>query len=139
ASGCRTPRCGGLVPDDCRGPARDPWPAPPRGALDAIVDLSDLAAAACPPGRVRDGVAAVTQRLREPVRVAIAGRVSAGKSTLANALLGVPVAPTAAGECTRVVTWYRYGDQDGAAVVLGDGNRLPLALDADRKLPGELP
>lgn len=88
---------------------------------------------------VRDGVAAVAQRLREPLRVAVAGRVSAGKSTLANALLGVPAAPTAAGECTRVVTWYRYGDHDDAAVVLRDGSRMPLDLRADRTLPTDLP
>ena len=51
------------------------------------------------------------RRLDEPLRVAIAGKVKAGKSTLLNALVGEQVAPTDAGECTRVVTWYR----DGAA------------------------
>jgi GTP-binding protein EngB required for normal cell division len=109
------------------------------GVLDVILDLCDGAVAATAPGAVHDGVAAVAQRLREPLRVAIAGRVSAGKSTLANALLGVPVAPTAAGECTRAVTWYRYGDQDSATIVLRDGSRRPLALNADRTLPAELP
>jgi predicted GTPase len=48
-------------------------------------------------------------RLRGPLRVAIAGKVKAGKSTLLNALVGEKVAPTDAGECTRVVTWYRTG------------------------------
>jgi GTPase Era involved in 16S rRNA processing len=109
------------------------------GVVDGIVGLVERAAVACPPGPVRNGVAAVAQRLREPLRVAIAGRVSSGKSTLANALLGVPVAPTAAGECTRVVTLYRYGDQDTAEVILRDGSRQPLALNAERKLPAELP
>ena len=42
-----------------------------------------------------------------PLRVAIAGKVKAGKSTLLNALVGERVAPTDASECTRVVTWYR--------------------------------
>ncbi|MGQ0468116.1 MAG: dynamin family protein [Sporichthyaceae bacterium] len=46
-------------------------------------------------------------RLHGPVRVAIAGKVKAGKSTLLNALVGETVAPTDAGECTRIVTWYR--------------------------------
>ncbi|MET0145814.1 MAG: dynamin family protein [Ilumatobacteraceae bacterium] len=46
-------------------------------------------------------------RLDGPLRVAIAGKVKAGKSTLLNALVGEKVAPTDAGECTRVVTWYR--------------------------------
>ena len=45
----------------------------------------------------------------EPLRVAIAGRVKAGKSTLLNALVGEELAPTDASECTRIVTWYRHG------------------------------
>ena len=49
----------------------------------------------------------MTQRLDEPLRVAIAGRVKAGKSTLLNALVGERLAATDAGECTRIVTWYR--------------------------------
>jgi hypothetical protein len=52
---------------------------------------------------------ALQQRLDEPLRVAIAGRVKAGKSTLLNALVGQELAPTDAGECTRIVTWYRDG------------------------------
>ncbi|MCR2808961.1 MULTISPECIES: dynamin family protein [unclassified Microbacterium] len=48
------------------------------------------------------------RRLREPLRLALAGMVKAGKSTLLNAMLGEQIAPTDAGECTRVVTWYRY-------------------------------
>ena len=47
------------------------------------------------------------KRLDEPLRVAIAGRVKAGKSTLLNALVGERLAATDAGECTRIVTWYR--------------------------------
>ncbi|GAA1879341.1 50S ribosome-binding GTPase [Pseudonocardia ailaonensis] len=46
-------------------------------------------------------------RFEEPLRVAIAGKVKAGKSTLLNALVGEEIAPTDAGECTRVVTWYQ--------------------------------
>ncbi|GAA5145107.1 50S ribosome-binding GTPase [Pseudonocardia eucalypti] len=48
-------------------------------------------------------------RFEEPLRVAIAGKVKAGKSTLLNALVGEAVAPTDAGECTRIVTWYQDG------------------------------
>lgn len=48
-------------------------------------------------------------RLDEPLRLAIAGMVKAGKSTLLNAIIGEEIAPTDAGECTRVVTWYRFG------------------------------
>ncbi len=52
---------------------------------------------------------AVRNRLDEPLRVAVAGRVKSGKSTLLNALVGERLAPTDAGECTRIVTWYRDG------------------------------
>ncbi|HET6212294.1 MAG TPA: dynamin family protein, partial [Micromonosporaceae bacterium] len=52
---------------------------------------------------------AVRERMDEPLRVAVAGRVKSGKSTLLNALVGERLAPTDAGECTRVVTWYRDG------------------------------
>jgi len=50
------------------------------------------------------------RRIREPLRLAIAGIVKAGKSTLLNAILGEQIAPTDAGECTKIVTWYRYSE-----------------------------
>ena len=52
---------------------------------------------------------ALRARLDGPLIVAIAGKVKAGKSTLLNALLGEELAPTDAGECTRLVTWYAHG------------------------------
>ena len=58
---------------------------------------------------VADQVTALRTRLDEPLRVAIAGKVKAGKSTLLNALVGEELAPTDAGECTRIVTWYTDG------------------------------
>ncbi|WP_448641777.1 dynamin family protein [Geodermatophilus sp. URMC 63] len=85
-------------------------------------------------------LAAARRRLDGPLRVALVGRVKAGKSTLLNALVGARVAPTDAGECTRVVTEYRHGavprvvqhGTDGAARDLpvrrvGGGLRLDLA------------
>lgn len=54
-------------------------------------------------------LAALRDRLDQPLRVAVAGRVKAGKSTLLNALVGERLAPTDAGECTRIVTWYEDG------------------------------
>ena len=54
-------------------------------------------------------LAGLHERLDQPLRVAVAGRVKAGKSTLLNALVGERLAPTDAGECTRIVTWYEDG------------------------------
>ncbi len=53
----------------------------------------------------------IRQRLQEPLRLAVAGKVKAGKSTLLNALLGEELAPTDAGECTQIVTWYQHADR----------------------------
>src|SRR3954462_9489239 len=47
--------------------------------------------------------------LRQPIRIALAGTLKAGKSTLVNALVGEDIAPTDATEATRIVTWFRHG------------------------------
>lgn len=69
----------------------------------------------------RSAVGAALRRLDEPLRVAIAGKVKAGKSTLLNAMVGEELAPTDAGECTRIVTWYRDGPAYRVAVHLAGG------------------
>lgn len=51
----------------------------------------------------------IAARLNEPMRIALAGTLKAGKSTLVNALVGETVAPTDATEATRIVTWFRHG------------------------------
>ena len=68
------------------------------------------------------------RRLDEPLRVAIAGRVKAGKSTLLNALVGERLAATDAGECTRIVTWYRNALGYEVVADLGDGGSRDLAF-----------
>lgn len=68
------------------------------------------------------------QRLGEPLRVAIAGKVKAGKSTLLNGLVGEELAPTDASECTRVVTWYVDGLTYAARLHLADGRVVPTAI-----------
>lgn len=73
-------------------------------------------------------VSELQRRLQEPLRLAIAGMVKAGKSTLLNALLGEQIAPTDAGECTRLVTWYRYSTTPSITLHTHDGQarRMPV-------------
>jgi hypothetical protein len=80
----------------------------------------------------------VRRRLDGPLRVAIAGRLKAGKSTLVNALIGRRVAPTDVGECTRIVTQLRYGTSDRVDVVRRNGTRASLPLDESGMIPQRL-
>jgi hypothetical protein len=77
--------------------------------LGEVRGILSLAAKAYQGHPQSQAVEAAAARLDEPLRVAIAGKVKAGKSTLLNALVGEELAPTDAGECTRIVTWYRDG------------------------------
>jgi len=80
-------------------------------------------------------ITAAQQRLDEPLRVAIAGKVKAGKSTLLNAFLGDRVAPTDTGECTRVVTWYRHGAVPTVTLIPRTGKPRPQPV---RRVDGRL-
>jgi hypothetical protein len=71
-------------------------------------------------------------RLDEPLRVAIAGKVKAGKSTLLNGLVGELIAPTDAGECTKVVTWYRNGPTPKVVSYPDVGEPRPLPVRRDQ-------
>lgn len=73
----------------------------------------------------------IATRMDAPLRVAIAGRVKAGKSTLLNALVGDRLAPTDAGECTRVVTWYQDGHTYRVTGHLRDGEERQLRFQRD--------
>jgi len=79
-----------------------------------------------------DALQAVLDRLDDPLRVAVAGKVKAGKSTLLNALVGEELAPTDAGECTKIVTWYRDGVTYKVMLYpqAGESRQLPFTRDA---------
>ncbi|UWE13861.1 dynamin family protein [Actinacidiphila bryophytorum] len=78
-------------------------------------------------GGAHRAVARVGERLAEPaLRLAVAGRLNAGKSTLVNALLGGAVAATDATECTTVVTWYRHAERSSVQVLTRGGERYEL-------------
>lgn len=70
-------------------------------------------------------------RLGGPLRVALAGSVKAGKSTLLNALVGEQIAPTGVGECTRITTHYA----DAASPRIGVAYRGVRRPDDPTELP----
>jgi hypothetical protein len=83
--------------------------APEDGVVPAVGRLFGEAMRVYAGGPAEPALRAAAERMGEPLRVAIAGRVKAGKSTLLNGLVGQNLAATDAGECTRLVTWYVDG------------------------------
>lgn len=95
--------------------------------LKAVAALCDRFLDSLPESSQREAIGAVRRDLLVPLRIAIAGRVKAGKSTLVNALIGQRVAPTGVQECTKVVTWFAYGSPERVEVVTADGrSSVPL-------------
>jgi Dynamin family len=84
---------------------------------------SELKASSQLSAEVDAELAACQRRMDEPLRVALAGTLKSGKSTLLNALVGEEIAATDATECTRVVTWFC-----GSA-----GPRIELTHDGGRR------
>ena len=82
-----------------------------------------------------DALDAVAARAEGTPSLVVTGPVSSGKSTLVNALVGRRVAPTGAGECTRLVAHYVRGPVDRLDVVLADGTRRPLPLAEGGRVP----
>ncbi|WP_273733537.1 dynamin-like GTPase family protein [Mycolicibacterium septicum] len=74
----------------------------------------------------------IGRRLNQPIRIALAGTLKAGKSTLVNALVGEDIAPTDATEATRIVTWFRHGPTPKVTANHRGGRRsnVPIARGA---------
>jgi hypothetical protein len=106
--------------------------------VDAVRALCDTARDLTADPSARARIDATRARLDEPLRLAIAGRIKAGKSTLLNALVGERLAPTDAGECTRVVSWYRRGLGYGVRAQLLDGGLRDLGFSRDGGLDVDL-
>lgn len=85
-----------------------------RDALDQTATRSSLA-------WFGETIDAVRRQLHEPMRVAIGGRIKAGKSTMTNALLGETLVPTGREELTFNVNRLRYGDRRELVVHYRDG------------------
>jgi dynamin family protein len=104
----------------------------------AVLDLARKAKYSAQYGLAEAGQQAET-RLLAPLNVALVGLVSAGKSTLLNALLETPISPTAAGETTRVLYKFSYDRYTMADVHRRDESPpVPLAFEGPR-LSAKLP
>lgn len=84
------------------------------------------------------GVAAEARRARRALaagrfNVAVIGQFKRGKSSLVNALLGRPLLPVDIAPVTSAVTIVEHGDVESARVLLVDGTREAIAVEA---LPG---
>jgi replication fork clamp-binding protein CrfC len=77
---------------------------------------------------VHDELVRIGRRLNEPMRIALAGTLKAGKSTLVNALVGDTIAPTDATEATRIVTWFRHGPTPRVTANHRDGRRSNVPI-----------
>ncbi len=97
-------------------------------AADQVLAIARELVGAAPNQGIRDQAQAVVDRLSGPLQVAIAGRVKAGKSTLLNALVGERLAPTDAGECTKIVSRYRRGNGYEVVAKMRDGRAESLAF-----------
>lgn len=117
---------------------------------EAVVELAGRATRSSDNALARAGAQTV-ERLRQPVCVALVGRVSSGKSTLLNALLDTAISPTNGRECTEVVYRFRHGrwesavawPRDGSAALTVDftdlGGGLPLPAEEIRRVDVALP
>jgi hypothetical protein len=99
-----------------------------RGILDATLRVYQADPAYRQRADVIGELRRIRARLDEPIRIALAGTLKSGKSTLFNALVGECIAPTDATEATRIVTWFRHGPTPRATANLSGGRRLNVPI-----------
>ncbi len=103
---------------------------------DILVDVEPR----LPEGEAREAVRAGLARLADPkLRIAVGGRLNAGKSTLVNALLGSRLAPTDATECTLLAAWFRYHHRNQVEVHLRDGASTVIPAAPGGGVPASVP
>lgn len=107
---------------------------------ERLHDVCTSVAPRLPGGALRDAVEASLRRLADPkLRIAVGGRLNAGKSTLVNALLGTRLAPTDATECTLLAAWFRYHHRSQVTVHFTDGSTGYVAARPGGGVPAALP
>jgi len=91
------------------------------GRADRAFDEALIALSGAPLQQLTESLAEARTALAGPMRVAVIGRVKAGKSTLMNALLGAEVAPTGPEELTYNVNTFVHAPARGLLVHFRDG------------------
>lgn len=101
-----------------------------RDRASVALDDALTALSSGPAGPLQDALIANRNRLYAPMRVAVIGRIKAGKSTMINALLGAEFAPTGREELTFNVTNFVRAEREGLVVHFKDGRpSQPQQLD----------
>jgi GTP-binding protein EngB required for normal cell division len=86
----------------------------------------------------RSRIASLAARLEDNnLEVALFGRVSSGKSSLLNALLGTDVLPVGVNPITAVPTRLRHGDSLHARITFASGRNEEVSIDEFRNLVSE--
>lgn len=89
-------------------------------ATAALGDLTDIA---------RRAQLTAEQASRETLTVAVVGQFKAGKSSLLNSLMGMPLLPIRAVPATSVITVATYGAQPGAVMTRLSGTERSIDMD----------
>ncbi|MBL8683764.1 MAG: dynamin family protein [Myxococcales bacterium] len=96
---------------------------------EMLDDLAALARAAPVLAQTERDLRTRRRELDEPLRVALLGEFSAGKSTFLNALIGAAVSPMGVLPTTAHVHWLRFGERS-ARVVDAKGTSVVCTIDA---------
>lgn len=100
-------------------------------AIEAVVTRHGLV-------EFRSRIASLAARLEDNnLEVALFGRVSSGKSSLLNALLGTDVLPVGVNPITAVPTRLRHGDSLRARITFASGRNEEVSIDEFRNLVSE--
>lgn len=97
-----------------------------RGLCEALLADERLAP-------IHDALSPRLAELSDPLRIAVSGHVSAGKSTMVNALIGRRLAQTGRGETTMVNAWFVRGRPERTVYLIHGGRRIEAPLPTDGK------
>jgi hypothetical protein len=95
-------------------------PAATQDLRASVRSLAEKSLAGLSPVLAQE-VSSIVAGLSDTLRLAVAGRTNAGKSTIVNALLHERAAATDRLSCTKFVAWYRFGETNYAEFRLRSG------------------